>query len=59
MARRISSPLVIKSDWVTNWRAKVVYNPEVLRRLQEGVLEAAELEERARGADLPEGFAGL
>lgn len=29
--------LVIKADWVTNWRAKVVYNPEVLRRLQEGV----------------------
>jgi hypothetical protein len=29
--------MVIKSDWVTNWRAKVVYNPEVLRRLQEGV----------------------
>jgi len=29
--------MVIKSDRVTNWRAKVVYNPEVLRRLQEGV----------------------
>jgi hypothetical protein len=29
--------LVIKADWVTKWRAKVVYNPEVLRRLQEGV----------------------
>jgi hypothetical protein len=27
--------MVIKSYWVTNWRAKVVYNPEVLRRLQE------------------------
>ncbi len=29
--------MVIKSELVTNWRAKVVYNPEVLRRLQEGV----------------------
>jgi hypothetical protein len=29
--------MVIRSDWVTNWRAKVVYNPEVLRRLQEGI----------------------
>jgi hypothetical protein len=29
--------MVIKSDWVTNWRAQVVYSPEVLRRLQEGV----------------------
>lgn len=28
--------MVINSEWVTNWRAKVVYNPEVLRRLQEG-----------------------
>jgi len=29
--------MVLKSDRVTNWRAKVVHNPEVLRRLQEGV----------------------
>jgi hypothetical protein len=29
--------MVIKSSLVTNWRAKVIYNPEVLRRLQEGV----------------------
>ena len=29
--------MAIKTDWVTNWRAKVVYNPEVLRRLQDGV----------------------
>lgn len=29
--------MVIKADWVTNWRAKVVYSPEVLHRLQEGV----------------------
>lgn len=29
--------MVIRSDSVTNWRAKVVYNPEMLRRLQEGV----------------------
>lgn len=25
--------MIISSIWVTNWRAKVVYNPEVLRRL--------------------------
>lgn len=25
--------MIINSIWVTNWRAKVVYNPEVLRRL--------------------------
>jgi hypothetical protein len=29
--------MVIKSDRVTDWRAKAVYHPEVLRRLQEGV----------------------
>jgi len=29
--------MVIKSEWVTNWRVKVVYSPEALRRLQEGV----------------------
>lgn len=29
--------MVVNSDLITNWRAKVVYNPEVLRRLQEGV----------------------
>lgn len=27
--------MVIKSEWVTNWRAKVVYSPEVLFRLRE------------------------
>ena len=27
--------MVIKSEWVINWRAKVVYSPEVLSRLQE------------------------
>jgi hypothetical protein len=26
--------MVIRSDWVTNWRAKMVYDPKVLRRLQ-------------------------
>ena len=25
--------MVIRSDWVTNWRTKTVYNPEVLRLL--------------------------
>lgn len=25
--------MVINSDWVTNWRAKVVYEPTVLRRI--------------------------
>jgi hypothetical protein len=27
--------MVIRSDWVTNWRAKVVYDPSVLRRIEE------------------------
>lgn len=26
--------MIISSIWVTNWRAKVVYNPEVLRRIR-------------------------
>jgi hypothetical protein len=25
--------MIISSNWVTNWRAKVVYNPTVLKRL--------------------------
>ena len=29
--------MVINSDWVENWRAKVVYNPEVLRRIRKAV----------------------
>jgi hypothetical protein len=27
--------MVIRSDWVTNWRAKVLYSPQVLRLIQE------------------------
>ncbi|MFO1045885.1 MAG: hypothetical protein U0941_29230 [Planctomycetaceae bacterium] len=27
--------MIIRSAWVTNWRAKVVYHPEVLRRLNQ------------------------
>jgi hypothetical protein len=27
--------MIIRSEWVTNWRAKFVYNPEVLRRFHE------------------------
>ena len=27
--------MIISSVWVENWRAKVVYNPEVLRRLKQ------------------------
>jgi len=27
------SKMIIRSDWVTNWRAKVVYSPEVIRLL--------------------------
>lgn len=26
--------MIISSEWVTNWRATVVYNPEVLRRIK-------------------------
>jgi hypothetical protein len=26
--------MIINSEWVTNWRAKVVYDPEVLRRIK-------------------------
>lgn len=27
------SKMIIRSDWITNWRAKVVYSPEVIRLL--------------------------
>jgi hypothetical protein len=27
--------MVVKSDWITNWRAKVVYSPEVRRHLSQ------------------------
>lgn len=29
--------MIVRSAWVTNWRAKLVYNPEVLRRIQVAV----------------------
>jgi hypothetical protein len=32
--------MIISSEWVTNWRAKVVYNPEVLRRIKLAVSES-------------------
>lgn len=32
--------MVISSDWVTNWRAKLVYEPAVLRRLHVATSEA-------------------
>lgn len=28
--------MVIRSEWVTNWRAKVVYSPSIVRRLNKG-----------------------
>lgn len=31
--------MVIESAWVTNWRAQVVYEPAVLRRIQEATSE--------------------
>ena len=30
------SKIIIRSDWITNWRAKVVYSPEVIRLLTQG-----------------------
>jgi hypothetical protein len=30
--------MIISADWVTNWRARVVYHPEVLRRMAVAVL---------------------
>jgi ribosome modulation factor len=27
--------MVVRSSWINNWRAKLVYNPEVLRRISE------------------------
>ena len=32
--------MVIRSDWVTNWRAKVVYEPSVLRLIEEATRES-------------------
>jgi hypothetical protein len=32
--------LVIRADWVTNWRAKVVYDPVVLRLIHEATEKA-------------------
>jgi len=32
--------MVIESTWVTNWRAKVVYEPAMLRRIQVATKEA-------------------
>lgn len=29
--------MIINSDWTENWRAKIVYNPEVLRRIRKAV----------------------
>jgi hypothetical protein len=30
--------LVVRKDWVTNWRAKVVYHPKVLCRIEEATM---------------------
>jgi len=32
--------MIVSADWVTNWRAKVVYNPEVLRRIKSATSES-------------------
>lgn len=32
--------MIVSSDWVTNWRAKVVYHPEVLRRIKMAASES-------------------
>ena len=32
--------VVVRSEWITNWRAKVVYNPEVLRRIRQATSES-------------------
>jgi hypothetical protein len=31
--------MIIRSDWVTNWRAEVVYKPAVLRKLKQAEKE--------------------
>lgn len=62
--------MVIRSEWITNWRAKVVYRPAVLRRFAEyydappwredlvhtfvAEMERREEEIRARGPGSPE-----
>ena len=38
--------MIINSEWITNWRAKVVYNPEVLRRLREATFARDEVKAR-------------
>jgi hypothetical protein len=38
--------MIINSEWVTNWRAKVVYNPEVRRRLREATFTRSEMKAR-------------
>ncbi len=40
--------MIISSSWVTNWRAKVVYSPEVIRRLEEGGTRKWESEQEVR-----------
>ena len=32
-AKKIKT-MIISSDWVENWRAKVVYSPEIIRRIE-------------------------
>jgi len=32
--------MIISSDWVENWRAQVVYNPEVIRRIEKSTEES-------------------
>jgi hypothetical protein len=32
---KLFARMVIRSDWVTNWRAKLIYNPRVIAIIQE------------------------
>jgi hypothetical protein len=38
--------MIINSDWVSNWRAQVVYNPEVLRRLHDATITRERIKAR-------------
>jgi hypothetical protein len=39
--------MIVDSSGITNWRAKVIYSPEVLRRLRETAFASGEVKARA------------
>jgi hypothetical protein len=39
--------MIVSSEWITNWRAKAVYDPEVLRRLRDAAFAGNEVKARA------------